>query len=346
MMVSVLLAASLSFTATATGVEKGTPIEFVFAGKNTDRDYESMFLIDQPVTDFCKAAEKAGLPVGKPVDPARCRLWPVGCRVKISPDIHTFIEGKMPEGLSAEDPIYTGGTRGLNGIPEATTNMPASVFSIYSLAQSPIVHNGVYNQGAVYGAFTAKDTLKKGERHTFTLTWDETSMPRSLHLTVTPGNAADLIRQLRAESAKGELDVLVSFDGDLTVREARAAAKALATLDSKQVKINGCDTIFYRSFLPLVKWLDRKERLTQPFELTLGNPDKLVFIEEDWSGPGDDPVLTPKEIPFADAAKHDRTDTCFIYAWDDAKVSRILDTMSKLKGAHIRNWYVYSVEHD
>ena len=127
---------------------------------------------------------------------------------------------------------------------------------------------------------------------------------------------------------------------------ARAAAKALATLDSKQVKINGCDTIFYRSFLPLVKWLDRKERLTQPFELTLGNPDKLVFIEEDWSGPGDDPVLTPKEIPFADAAKHDRTDTCFIYAWDDAKVSRILDAMSKLTGAHIRNWYVYSVEHD
>ena len=339
-----LLAAAFTFTATATGVEKGTPVEFVFAGKNTDRDYESMFLLDQSVADFCRAAEKAGLPLGKPVDAARCRLWPVGCRIRISPDIHAFVEGKMPEGLPAEDPIYTGGTRGPDGVPEALTNMPASVFSIYSLAQSPIVHNGIYNQGAVYGSFTAKDKLNKGDRLSFTLTWDESSMPRPLHLTVKPGNAADLIRQLKSESAKGDLDVLISFDGDLTVREARAAANALSTIDSKQVKINGCDNIFYRSFVPMVKWLDRKERLTQPFELTLGNPDKFVFIEEDWSGPGDDPVLTPKEIPFSDAATHDRTDTCFIYATDDTKVSRILESMAKLKGTQILNWYVFSAQ--
>ena len=41
-MLSILfVAASLSFSATATGVEKGTPIEFLFAGKDTDRDYET-----------------------------------------------------------------------------------------------------------------------------------------------------------------------------------------------------------------------------------------------------------------------------------------------------------------
>ena len=44
-----ILAASMTFTATATGVEKGTPVEFVFAGGNTDRDYETMFLIDGSV---------------------------------------------------------------------------------------------------------------------------------------------------------------------------------------------------------------------------------------------------------------------------------------------------------
>ena len=54
MMLSAILAASLTFTATATGVEKGTPVEFVFAGRNTDRDYESMFLLDSTVDDFCR----------------------------------------------------------------------------------------------------------------------------------------------------------------------------------------------------------------------------------------------------------------------------------------------------
>ena len=44
-----LIAAALTFTATATGVEKGTAVEFFFAGKNTDRDYETMFLLDESI---------------------------------------------------------------------------------------------------------------------------------------------------------------------------------------------------------------------------------------------------------------------------------------------------------
>ena len=337
-----LLAASLTFTATATGVEKGTPVEFLFAGRNTDRDYETMFLLDESVDAFCDRMEKDGLPRGKPTDAVGCRLWPVGCDLRFDPPLSTFVSGKMPEGLPESNPIYTGGTRLSGGGCDAGTNMPASVFSIFSLAQSPIVYNGIYNQGDVYGSFTAAQALKKGERMTFTVSWDERTLPRSLHVTIRPKNAREVLDRLREESKKGDLDVLVGFDGDLTVAEATAAANALSAIDSVHVKINGCTNIFYRSFLPLVKWLDRKERLTQPFELTLGEPDRLLFIEEDWTVEGDDPKLTPREIPFADIAKHPRTDTCFIFANKDTRLSSILSAKEKLSGGKITTWYVFA----
>ena len=341
-MISAILAASLAFTATATGVEKGTSVEFLFAGRNTDRDYESMFLIDDTVDDFCAKLEKAGLPRGTPTDPTACRLWPVGCPLRFEPALETFVAGKMPEGLPDSNPVYTGGTRLEKGGCEANTNMPASVFSIYTLPQSPIVYNGIYEQGAVYGSFTAKKSLKKGERVSFTVSWDERTLPRKMHLTVSSQNAKESLMRLRAESEKGELDVLVGFDESLTVAEATAAANALSAVDSSRIKINGVTNIFYRSFLPLVKWRDRKERLVQPFELTVGDPDKLVFVEEDWSVEGNDPKLTPKEIPFADVIKHPRTDTCFVFADAQTKLSRIVESMRKIPGKGIRNWYVFS----
>ena len=342
MMVSAILAASLSFTATATGVEKGTPVEFVFAGRNTDRDYESMFLIEDSVDGFCAKLENAGLPRGRPTDSTACRLWPVGRSLKFEPSISSFIDGKMPEGLAVSDPIYTGGTRLIDGSCDAGTNMPASVFSIYSLSQSPIVYNGIYDQGVVYGSFTAGRTLKKGERVSFTVSWDAETLPRSIHLTIRPGNSAEVLRRLKDESAKGELDVLIGFDETLSIAEATAAANALAMIDSSRVKINGFTNIFYRAFLPLVRWLDRKERLTQPFELTLGNPDKLVFIEEDWTVEGVDPKLTPVEIPFETAKAHPRTDTCFIFAEPETPLSRVLRAKEKLREANIKNWYVFA----
>lgn len=341
-MIAAILAASLSFTATATGLEKGTPVEFVFAGRNTDRDYETMFLIEGSVDELCAKLEAAGLPRGKPTDVARAHLWPVGCRVTFSPALDSFIEGKMPEGLPESDPIYTGGLRLGEGACDAGTNMPAAVFSIYTLAQSPFVYNGIYNQGAVYGSFTARKTLKKGERVSFSVTWDAATLPQEINLTFHPGNATEVLNRLRTVSESSEVDARIGFDGRLTVQEATAAAMALATIDSSRIKVNGCSNIFYRSFLPLVKWQDRKERLSQPFELTLGNPNRLVFIDEDWSVDGDDPKLTPVEIAVSEIARHPRTDTCFIYAESQTKVSEILRAMESLKGGNIRNWYVFS----
>ena len=341
-MILALIAASITFTATATGVEKGTPVEFVFAGRNTDRAYETMFLLDEDIGALCSRLEKAGLPCGKPVDRSNCRLWPVGTQLRFDPPISAFIAGKMPEGLSDSSPIYTGGTRLTGGACEAVTNMPASFFSIYTLPQSAIVYNGIYNQGEVYGAFTAADKLKKGARTTFTVSWDERTTPRSLTASIKPGNAVEVIKHLREEAAKGDIEVLVDFDENLTVAEATEAALALETIDSVHVKLNGCTDFFYRSFLPLVKWLDRKERLTQPFELTLGDSDKLLFIEEDWTVEGLDPKLTPREIAPSEVAKHPKTDTCFIYATKDTRLSRVKQAKQKLKAGNILNWYVFS----
>lgn len=336
-----VIAASLTFTATATGVEKGTPVEFVFAGKNTDRNYETMFLVDDSIDDLCSKLEGAGLPRGKPTDVKSCQLWPVGCRLEFKPSLDEFIVGNVPDASDGVGFIYTGGTRTKSGCCEATEEMPASFLATYSLDQSPIVHDGIYEQGEMYGKFTAAKTFKKGERVSFTVSWNANSAPRHVHLTICPGNSVAVLGALRSESEKGDLEALIGFDANLTVAEATAAAQALATVDSRHIKINGCTNVFYRAFLPLVKWQDRNERLQQPFELTMSVTNRLVFIEEDWSGPGNDPVLTPREIPFSEAAHHPKTDTCFIYAKSTTTIGQILTAMTSLGASNVRNWYVF-----
>lgn len=350
-MISILLAASLSFTATATGVEKGTPIEFLFAGKDSDRDYETIFLLDEPLDELCKRLEKAGLPKGQATDVSSCVLWPVGCRVKIEPKTSEFIETRWPEGLSSADFIYTGGTRDQKGTVVASDVMPRSFLSLYSLAQSPIVYNGSYPQGDVYGAHSAKVTLKKGERKTFTLSWDDKTMPQVLSVVFRPGTASQEFRQIKTAADKNEIVVYADLDPSLTVAEATAVAQAISIIDSPRVKFNGRPVghLFYRAFLPSVSWRDRKQRLTQPFELTLGSKDdgsedRLVFIEEDWTVEGDDPKLTPKKISFDSARSYAKTDTCFIYSLKNLPLSRLYAAMSKMTGVSILNWYVFEAE--
>lgn len=344
-MLSILfVAASLSFSATATGVEKGTPIEFLFAGKDTDRDYETMFLLDESVGDLCARLEKAGLPKGRAASIRDCILWPVGCRVTLKPKMSEFIETAWPEGLNPAEFVYTGGTRTEKGNVVANDDMPLAFCALYSLAQAPIVYNGIYPQGDIYGAHTARVTLKKGERRTFVLSWDEASRPTSLDVTFTPGSGAQELLKIKAVAETGEVTVQANFDSALTVAEARKIAQALALVDSVRVKLNGRaeGRLFYRAFQPPAAWRDRQQRLAQPFELTVGETsDTLVFIEEDWTVEGNDPKLTPRAIPFAEARQHPRTDTCFIYATDETRLERLYAAMQKLKDAKIVNWYVF-----
>lgn len=343
MIISAILAATFSFTATATGIDRGAPVEFVFVGKNSDRDYEAMFLLDESVGRFCQRIEEAGLPRGKPVNLESCQMWPCGCALQFDPPISNFVNGTVQEG-EAPALIYTGGTRTAASSCDAETEMPAALLSVYTLAQSPIVFNGIFDQGEVYGRLTAGRTLEKGKRYTFTVTWDASKAPQHLDVTLEKGTAPDILKRLKTLSESGELDVCVGFGEDVSIAEATVFAQALAKIDSSRVKINGRKNVFYRAFLPLVKWRVRQERLYQPYELNL-EPDgseKFVFIEEDWSVEGDDPKLIPHEIPYADAAKHPQTDTCFIYADSNETVGRLIKVMGNLKESAVRNWYVFS----
>ena len=338
------LAAAFTFTASATGVAKGTTVEFLFVGSDSDRGYEAMFTLDMPVADFARSLEKAGLKLGQPLDPARCQVWPVGTFVTIEPGLSRFLDIDTDDGFGVKRIVYTGGRRAPDGTPEAAGEMPASVFSLYSLGQSLFLPDGILDQGDVYGKFRARESLKKGERHAFTISWNDADCPRHVDIVVKPGEEAGLVKKLKSESESSDIDVLASFDGELTVAEAIQFAKALDLVDSVRVKITGCrpDSLFFRAFLPLVKWTDRQNRMVQPFELSVGpESDELVFVEEDWTVEGDDPKLTPKKISFSEAPLKTKTDTCFIYASSTMKLARIYAAMKKLNGSKVRKWYVF-----
>lgn len=338
------LAAAFTFTATATGVEKGSTVEFLFIGADSDRDYEAMFTLDMPIADFVKSIEKAGLKPGKPVDAAKCQVWPIGNPVAFEPAISSFVNIDTSDNFSLGRFIYTGGLRGSDGIPLAATDMPASVCSLYSLPQSIILPEKILSQGDVYGRFTAKQALKKGAKYAFTLSWNEEDRSKHLEINVKPGESVSVIQKLKDEAREGNLDALISFDGSLTIQQATQISKALDLIDSVHVKITGCKsgTLFYRAFLPLIKWTDRQNRMVQPFELTLNDDsEELLFIEEDWTVEGDDPKLTPRLITFDEAVKKTKTDTCFIYASPNVQLSRIYAAMKKLSGSSVSNWYVF-----
>ena len=338
------LAAAFTFTASATGVEKGSTVEFLFIGQDSDRAYEAMFTIDMPVADFARAIEKAGMKSGQPIDPEACRVWPVGTPVAFEPDISKFVSVDESEGFSLGRIVYTGGQKGTNGVPFASTEMPSSVCSFYSLGQSLFLPEGMLGQGDVYGKFHAGQTLKKGTKYAFTVSWNDADRPRHIALHAVPGNSTELIKKLKEESLSSNVDVLVSFDKELTIGEATLFARALDLVDSVRVKITGCreGSLFFRAFLPLVKWTERQNRIVQPFELTLrAEGDELVFIDEDWNVDGDDPKLTPKTISFEEALTKEKTDTCFVFAAPDTKLDRVYTAMRKLKGSKVRNWYVF-----
>ena len=341
-MIASLLAAAITFTATATGVEKGTPLEFFLAARDTDRDYETMFLLDESVDSFLNRLEHAGLPRGRATDPTTCRLWPVGVRIELEPHFEEFVETDMPEGMALGSIIYAGGTRLASGFPEAATNMPGAVFALYSISQSALVFDGIYEQGVVYGAHKAKCTLHKGDKRQFKLTWDEKDSISSVSLNFKKGNLRENLEILRQKSKNSSVDVLVSFDDELTIVEATAVANALASVDSVRVKINGrcVDGLFYRAFLPLVKWRDRHERMMQPFEVTLGDPDKVIFIDEDWSVEGNDPKLSEKVISYDQMSQHPRTDTVFFFAKKDMTVGIVKAALKRVPKT-VFNHYVY-----
>lgn len=345
MLVASLIAAAYTFTASATGVAKGDPVEFLFTGKGSDRDYEAMFQLDRPLDVLCSDLEKAGLIRGRPVSVRDCILWPEGCRVRLEPDFAEFIAVELPDGIPAAPLIYCGGTRNEKGGPLAAEDQPNAFLAFYSLDQAPFQFDALYHQGDVYGAFKAKKSLKKGDQVKFTISWDDGYQPSRISVCFKPGQLKDGIASIRSAADKGQVSVKVSLDPELSVGEAQAVAQALRTIDSPAVKINGIDSgdFFYQAFLPEIKWTDRQQRMQQPFEIRFsadGKPN-ILYIAEDWTVPGDDPKLTEQPITVDELVKFPKTNTAFIFAKASEKIGLLQDLKRKFPQT-VLNWYVFT----
>ena len=308
---------AVSFTAVSTDCGVDAPIEFLFAGPGSDHDYESMFLTEDDPGKIADAFAKAGMPLGKPVSQALCRFWPIGTKVTMEPDLWSMVRDMRNE--RRRSVVWTGGAREGDGRPVAATNMPLAVFALYNCPQSLMQFDDALDQSSTYGRFQPAVKIPKGERRKFTFRWG-------------------------AETNGGKHELTPDFPSGMTVAEAIKLATALESLDSPETKVNGFKDgqFFYRAFLPLEKWRDRKERLMQPYEVRFrdGKP-YLTVIDEDWSNPDStDPKLTPKEVSFDSVSKDFKIDTCLIFANKSMKLSEVY-AAAKLLPKSVVNWYVF-----
>ena len=299
----------VSFTAKATGIDTVVPVEFIFAGPDSDRDYESLFLTDDSLADLTAAFKRAGIPTGKTYDVDRCNLWPIGSVVEFEPKIDSLIKVSKDSDYKLCDAVYTGG----NG----NTDMPLAVFATYACGQSLFSFDDSLDQSLVYGRFTAVKEWKKGESVTVKVTWKGTSTNDS-----TP-----------------------DFPGDKTLAEAVKYAQYVQMNDQRTSKVNGFreGQFFYQAFLPKEQWRDRKERLVQPIEVRVSATNVVTtVIDEDWSVDGPDPKLTPRVVDFdrAFAEKAKATNTVFLFASGDTRLERLYEIKRRIPKT-FKNFYVY-----
>ncbi|MBO7687524.1 MAG: hypothetical protein J6V72_14120 [Kiritimatiellae bacterium] len=294
------------------------PLEFLVVGPDSDNAYEAMFVAEDSVADIDAAFRKAGLPLGSPISPKECKFWPIGTKVTLEPDLWTLIRDMRNE--QKRSPVWTGGTREADGSAAAATNMPLSVFSFYNCAQSLMQFDDSLEQSVVYGRFQPAVKIPKGEKRTIKFSW-------------TPG-----------DTNGGKHVMTPDFPPEMTVADAAKLASALAQLDSPDTKVNGYKEgqFFFRAFVPRESWRDRKERLTQPYEVRFvdGKP-KLTVIKEDWSDPdATDPKLNVSEATFESVKDRTDIETCFIYAPRSMKLAEVYAVRS-LMPKSVVNWYVF-----
>ena len=346
---------TVTFTATATGCATTSPLEFLFVGPNSDRDYEALFVTDSELKDIVEACAKVGLPLGHPIDAKACVLRALGEEVTLTPNCATLVKDVQGVGKGFPPIIYTGGTRTQKEALVAATEMPATLFALYDCGQSPLQFNAVLDQSQSYGRFLPAKDFPKGERHTFTLTWNGERSVKEKVLALTPATAAQELVQFSKEAGTSEWNVLATFDKSFTLKQAISVAKALDSIDSAHIKVNGAQEgeFYFRAYLPLAAWRDRNARLAQPPEIHFkAQGISVSHIVEDWSDPNaTEPKLNVVEKGFdsvESAAQYaaslvGKTQTMLLYAAPTETLSRLYDFRRAVKG-DILNWYIFEEE--
>ena len=346
---------TVSFTATATGCATNAPLEFLFVGPNSDRDYEALFVTDAALKDIAEACAKVGLPLGHPINAKKCVLRALGEEVSLTPSCAELVKDMQGAEKGFPPIIYTGGTRTEMGGLVADTDMPAAFFALYDCGQSPLQFNVILDQSQNYGRFLPAKDFPKGERHTFTLTWSGVKTVKEKVLALSPTTAAQELAQFRKEAGSSEWNILATFDKSFTLNQAIGIAKALDMIDSAHIKVNGVKEgeFYFRAYLPLAAWRDRTARLAQPPEVHFKAQGITVsHIVEDWSDPNaTEPklnVINKGFVSVESAAEYaaslvGKTETLLLYAAPTEKLERLYTFRRAVKGA-VLNWYLFEEE--
>lgn len=349
-------ARTVTFTATATGCATDVPLEFLFVGPNSDRDYEALFVTDSPLSEIANACAKIGLPLGHPINAKRCILRAVGENVTLTPNLGSLIKDVEATTNTFPPIIYTGGTRNAKRELVADTEMPATFFALYDCGQSPLQFNAVLDQSQNYGRFKPAKTFPKGERHAFTLTWSGVKAVKEKVLALSPATALQDLAKFSNEAGTSEWNLLATFDKSFTLKQAIGVAKALDMIDSAHIKVNGVKEgeFYFRTYLPLAAWRDRAARLAQPPEIHFkADGIKVAHIVEDWSAPeATEPKLNVVEKGFTSvesAAQYaaslvGKTQTMLLYAAPTESLERLYAFRRAVKGENVLNWYVFEEE--
>ncbi len=361
-------ARSVRFLVEATGLDKADPAEFFAIGPLSDRAYESLFVTVPSPAAIAEAIERVGVPRGVPPDIAGARLWPCGEKITLTAksvstngqnlafaDLLNDTAAKEEGAILHAPFLYTGGTRDASGAVVAATNIPCAVFALYSHSPSLFLLNGQFEQSSVYGRFRAKIGCAAGDLFELTLRWDGRTTVLRRDMVFTVSNMKDNLAALRAESAGRDLFVIPSCGEGTTVDEAASIAQALSLLDGKGLKVGGAASgrFFFRAFLPDPAWRERPGRIFQPFEVLMAadGKKKFVFIEEDWSCEGLDPVLKPHDTPFTEwselpkliaqtGEKGSKINVLFIFAPKATPVSTLTPIIPAV-GSRITTFYVF-----
>ncbi len=362
---------TVRFLVEATGIGADETVEFFAIGPLSDRAYESLFVTVASPAAIAEAFAKAGVPCGVPADPLAARFWPLGEKVKmaITPwgaeaaqrpkgGLSAFLRDRRAneEGKILEGPLaYAGGLRDAAGVPVASTNIPCAVFALYNHAPALLQLDGMLDQSPSYGRFQTLAKHREGALFEIAVTWDGKRVVKDVELKLSATNAGEAMTTLRADAKAYDVHARLAFDETVTLERAAAVAQAFALLDGEGVKMSGRSDgqFFFRAFLPEAKWRDRAARIFQPFEVHVAadGAKTFVFVEEDWSGEGLDPVLKPKTTAFKEWAElpgliaktgdqGSKITVMFLYAPKETKVTTLTPVIKAVE-KRVSTFYVF-----